>query len=99
MALSKDDILHLADLARLELKDEQIVSVGHDLDSILGYVKRLADIPTEGVEPFTQPKREDWRPDAAMACDDIVRDGIIRNFPDKQGALLKTPGVFTNPKS
>ena len=99
MRLSREDILHLADLARLELNEGEVQRAEAELSGILGYVERLAAIPTDEAEPYTQPKREMWRADIAEPCESIVRDGIIKNFPDKQGSLLKTPGVFAHPKS
>ncbi len=91
--------MHLADLARLELGEDEAKKAESELGAILGYVERLAAVKTEGAMPFSQPKREEWRHDAAEPSADIVRQGIIENFPDKQGALLKTPGVFAHPKS
>ena len=99
MRLTREDILHLADLARVELGEEEVKRAEGDLTSILGYVERLAAVDTGGIEPFSQPKRETWRPDVAVPSTESVRAGIIANFPDKQGALLKTPGVFAHPKS
>ena len=98
MRLTREDILHLADLARLDLTEEELAKAEFELASVLGYVERLAAVPTVDVAPASAPKRETWRPDVAMSCADEVREAILRNFPARQGDLLKTPGVFVNPK-
>lgn len=99
MRLTREDILHLAELAKLELTETEVKQSEGDLERILGYVERLAQVDTDSVEPFSQPNRATWRPDSAEPSSETVREGLINNFPEKQGALLKTPGVFAHPKS
>lgn len=99
MRLTREDILHLAELAKLELTETEIKQSEGDLERILGYVERLAEVDTDAVEPFSQPNRALWRPDIADPSSETVREGILHNFPDAQGSLLKTPGVFAHPKS
>lgn len=99
MSLTRDDVKQLADLARLQLTDEEIATAERELDSILHYVDRLQKIDTAGVEPMTLPARaEGWRADEAMPCDELTRELIFGNFPARSGDLLKTPAVFENPK-
>ena len=98
MALTRDQVKQLADLARLELSDAEIAAAEQDLDKILGYVARLQKVDTKGVEPSAMPERTAWREDVALPCDQVAREIIISNFPARQGDLLKTPGVFEKPK-
>jgi len=99
MALTRDDVKGLADLARLELSEDELSTAEKELDSVLGYVDRLQQIDTKGVEPMTMPaKAEGWRADVEFACDDATRELILSNFPERRGDLLKTPGVFEKPK-
>ncbi len=55
MAITRDEVLHLAKLSAMKLSDEEVSSLGQDLDSIVGYVWQLKEIDTEGVEPLLQP--------------------------------------------
>ncbi|MDQ7814936.1 MAG: Asp-tRNA(Asn)/Glu-tRNA(Gln) amidotransferase subunit GatC [Patescibacteria group bacterium] len=99
MNLTKEDVLHLAELARLELTAEELEHTEKELDKILGYVERLQEIDASGVEAASMsPKGEGWRKDVALACDEYTRELILANFPDKKTDLLKTPGVFEKPK-
>jgi len=98
MALSRDEVKQLADLARTELSEEELTAAEHDLDKILGYVERLQKVDTAGVEPSAMPARTEWREDTALPCDEMAREIILTNFPARSGDLLKTPGVFEKPK-
>ena len=99
MPVTRDDVKRLADLARLELTDEEAASAERELDAELGYVDRLKEVDTAGVEPMTMPARaEGWRADVALPCDELAREIILSNFPSRKGDLLQTPGVFENPK-
>jgi len=99
MSLSREDVLHLADLARLQMTENEIASAQNDLTSILGFVDQLKDVDTDGVEPMTMPARaEGWREDVALPCDEVARELILANFPKRKGDLLATPGVFEKPK-
>lgn len=99
MALTREEVKALADLARLRLTDEEVTAAEKDLDAILGYVVRLQKIPTENVDPMTMPAKEiGWRKDEEMACDEVTQNLIIENFPEKKGLLLSVPPVFEKPK-
>ncbi|MEO5927447.1 MAG: Asp-tRNA(Asn)/Glu-tRNA(Gln) amidotransferase subunit GatC [Patescibacteria group bacterium] len=99
MSLTREDVKRLADLARLELSDEEAARAEKELDAVLGYVDRLTKIPTEGVEPQTMPARaEGWRSDDAFECDDLTHELLLSNFPERKGDLLHVPAVFTAPK-
>lgn len=50
MSITRDDVLHVASLARLELEAEEVERLTRELGSILTYVDQLARVNTEGVE-------------------------------------------------
>lgn len=88
----------LADLARLDLSEDELKTAEQDLDKVLGYVERLQEVETQGVEPFAMPARTAWREDVSLPCDHAACEIILSNFPERSGDLLKTPGVFESPK-
>jgi aspartyl-tRNA(Asn)/glutamyl-tRNA(Gln) amidotransferase subunit C len=49
MVITRETVLHVAKLARLELAESEVERLGRDLDGILEYVKLLSDLDTEGV--------------------------------------------------
>jgi aspartyl-tRNA(Asn)/glutamyl-tRNA(Gln) amidotransferase subunit C len=54
MAITRDNVLHVAKLARLELTEAEIDRMQRDLDGILEYVNQLAELDTKDVPATTQ---------------------------------------------
>ena len=54
MAISKETVLSVARLARLELGEEEVTRMQRDLAKILGYVEELAKLPTDDVPETAQ---------------------------------------------
>lgn len=54
MAITRDNVLHVAKLARLELSNDEIDKMQRDLAGILEYVNQLSELDTTGVEATTQ---------------------------------------------
>ena len=53
MALTREEVLHVAKLARIGLTDEDVVKFQGQLSQILEHFEVLNAIPTEGIEPTT----------------------------------------------
>jgi len=99
MKLSNELIAHLGLLSRLELSDQDVNEMQDKLQSILGYIERIQNIDTNNVPPFTiSSKDKGWRDDIDLETDDLTRELILENFPDRVNNLLNTPGVFKNSK-
>lgn len=96
MSLSKEEVLHIAKLARLTLTDAELEKYARQLSGILEYVDKLKEVDVAGVEPTAQVTGLDnvWRNDAVVGCDDETRSKIVENFPEKEGDLLKVKAVF-----
>jgi aspartyl-tRNA(Asn)/glutamyl-tRNA(Gln) amidotransferase subunit C len=54
MAITRDNVLHVAKLARLELSETEIDKMQRDLDGILEYVNQLSELDTTNVPMTTQ---------------------------------------------
>ncbi len=54
MALTKDEVRHIAKLARLNLSEEEVEKFTKELSSILDYVDQLQEVDTEGVVSTAQ---------------------------------------------
>ncbi len=65
MAIAKETVAKVANLARIEVTDEQIEKLAPQLDNIIGFVEQLSEVNTDDVEPLasvvdiTLPLRED----------------------------------------
>lgn len=94
--LSADDVRAIADLARLELQDEDVVRYQKQLSDILGYFQKLEELdtshidPTSSVLPLTNVMREDEAGEA-LSVDDVVA-----NAPDSDGEQFRVRAVLDN---
>lgn len=95
MRLSKELIEHLANLARLELTEEEKKRYLKDFSSILGYVEQIKKLgASKKMELLGTKDFSVWREDLAVACSKDERKIIIESFPEKEADLLKVKGVF-----
>lgn len=89
--LSKDDVLKLARLARLELSDEEVSEFSIELNQILHFVDQLKDVDTEGLSPTNQVTglvnvtREDEEKNYGYDPGDL-----LKNVPEIKGNQIKT---------
>lgn len=99
MKLSENEVAHLAKLARLDLANDKLEMMTRDFGAILEYVDRIQQVDVESVEPFAMPsKSQGWRPDEAFQVDEVTRELVLSNFPERANDLLAAPGVFETPK-
>ncbi len=77
--LSRDDILKLARLARLELTEEEIDQFANEISTILGYVEQLQQVDLSGLEPTYQ----------VTGLKDVTRPDEVKNYGPNQEDLLK----------
>ena len=93
--ISRDDVLHLAQLSSLQLSDDEIVSLQNDLGSILEYVKQLGELDTSGVEPTYQvTDLENVRRDDAVQQHAADREKLLALAPDSAQNQIKVPKVL-----
>lgn len=94
-AISKDDVLHLAQLSNLQLSDDEIASLQTDLANILQYVEQLGELDTAGVEPTYQVTDLEnvFRKDEVVLAE-ADREALLRLSPDQKDHQIKVPKVL-----
>jgi aspartyl-tRNA(Asn)/glutamyl-tRNA(Gln) amidotransferase subunit C len=94
-AISRDDVLHLAQLSNLQLSDDEITALQTDLGSILGYVAQLSELDTSGVEPTYQVTDLEniWRQDEIQPHE-AGREQLLALAPQQQDHQIKVPKVL-----
>ena len=92
--LSREEVDHVARLARLNLSDEERAVFTGQLNEILGYVAKLEELDVTGVEPTAHavPLRNVVRPDVCRASFD--RDEMMANAPDRVEGFFKVPKIL-----
>ncbi len=91
MAISRDEVLHVARLARLELTDDEVERFREQLNAILDAVGKVAELDLADVEPTAHPldlanvwARDEPRPSLPV-------DDALANAPDRDGGLFRVP--------
>ena len=91
MAISRDEVLHVARLARLALTDEEVERLGAQLNAILEAVGKVSELDLEGVEPTAHPLDlvNVWAEDEPEPC--LAVEQALANAPETEGGFFKVP--------
>ena len=94
MKLDKNTVKYIAKLARIELSEEEAEYFKPQMQRIIEYVEKINSLNLEGVEPVLSfsPNKNIFRQDKPGRFDNI--EGIVSNFPQKQGRFIKVPKVI-----
>ncbi len=95
MAITREDVLHLADLSNLRLSEEQIEPLMKDLDNIVGYISQLDELDAEGVEPTYQcfDMQNVWREDVIEEFE-ANREDLLNLTVESEDNQIKVPKVL-----
>jgi len=93
--ISKDDVLHLAQLSNIQLGDDEIADLQTDLGNILDYINELKELDTSGVEPTYQviDLQNVWRDDEVRAPQ-AGREALLELAPEQKDEQIKVPKVL-----
>jgi aspartyl-tRNA(Asn)/glutamyl-tRNA(Gln) amidotransferase subunit C len=96
MELSKEEIKHIAKLARLDLTSKELETYGSQLSHILEYIDQLKEVDTNETEPTAQVTglTNVWRDDKAEAWNDDERKAALDEAPSKDDDFLKVKRVI-----
>lgn len=95
MSLSKKEIDHLANLARLNLSDKEKGNLTEDLNKILSYVDQLNEVDVEGVEPLVSVIEKDTVLREDVARPSLSQKDALKNAPEKNSDYFKVPKVLS----
>ena len=102
LAVSVEDVRHVADLANLELTAEELPRMAKDLNAVLGYIAQMNELDTSSVEPMAQVGQALGLKTAVggeTLRADVVRDSVDRGMvmaeaPETDGRFFKVPKVI-----
>jgi aspartyl-tRNA(Asn)/glutamyl-tRNA(Gln) amidotransferase subunit C len=108
--VTDEDVAYVADLANLELTEEERARMLRDLNSILEYVDRLSELETDKVAPMAQvsdhygvDNSREGSDRFAYATREDLKDGLrkslpdevaLKNAPDTDGTFFQVPKVI-----
>ncbi len=94
MSVDLKTVDRLAELARLEFKDEERKEIQGDLNRILELIDKLSEVDTEGVEPLIYMTDEVARLRDDIMKQEITQDEALKNAPDKDSDYIRVPKVL-----
>jgi aspartyl-tRNA(Asn)/glutamyl-tRNA(Gln) amidotransferase subunit C len=91
MAISKDEVAHVARLARLRLSDEELERFGEQLSAILEAVGKVSELDLSSVPPTAHPLDlvnvwDDDEPRPSLSVEEA-----LANAPDRDGSFFRVP--------
>jgi len=89
--IDREQLLHVANLARLELREEELERLGAQLNDILAAVSKVSELDLTDVPPTSHPLDvvnvwADDEPHESLAVDEA-----LANAPEREGAFFKVP--------
>jgi aspartyl-tRNA(Asn)/glutamyl-tRNA(Gln) amidotransferase subunit C len=94
MKLTRDEVQRVAVLARLRLTPKEETQLTEQLDHILAYMEKLAELDTSNMEPFSHAVdavnvlREDQVTNRSNA------DALLANAPDRDNSFFRVPKII-----
>lgn len=105
MKVTEKDVAYVADLANLELTDQERQRMLKDLNSILDYIDRLNELDTSDVPAMAQISAKSGQSEGKSSASDpacredfprpsLPHDEAVRNAPETDGIFFKVPKVI-----
>jgi len=101
MKITQKDVAYVANLANLDLTDQERVRLEKDLNAILEYVDQLAEVDTSNVAPMAQVSQlggaagatvDPLRADEPREC--LPREAALQGAPQTDGTFFRVPKVI-----
>ncbi|HZQ10581.1 MAG TPA: Asp-tRNA(Asn)/Glu-tRNA(Gln) amidotransferase subunit GatC [Anaerolineae bacterium] len=82
MSLTREQVAHIGELAKLALTEDELERMAQQLSAILDYAERLNQLDTEGIAPTASviPNQNVMRPD--IVTPSLTRAQVLQNAPD-----------------
>ena len=92
--LTRDEVAHLARLARLEVTDDELDLFAGQLDVILGSIARVGEVAAADIEPTSHavPLQNVLRPD--VIAESLPRDSVLAGAPSVEDGRFRVPRIL-----
>jgi aspartyl-tRNA(Asn)/glutamyl-tRNA(Gln) amidotransferase subunit C len=93
VALSSDEVRHVATLARLALSDDEVAALAPQLSQILAYAEQVGEVAADDVPPTTHPfaLRNVTRPDERRPS--LSREAVLASAPAVEDHRFAVPRI------
>jgi aspartyl-tRNA(Asn)/glutamyl-tRNA(Gln) amidotransferase subunit C len=91
VAISREQVLHVASLAHLDLTEEEVERLGEQLSAILDAVSKVSELDLADVPPTSHPLDlvNVWREDEPRPS--LPPDAVFANAPEREGEAFRVP--------
>jgi aspartyl-tRNA(Asn)/glutamyl-tRNA(Gln) amidotransferase subunit C len=91
MAIDREQLLHVARLARLELREDEVERLESQLNDILEAVSKVSELDLADVPPTSHPHDvvNVWGEDSPRPC--LPVEEALANAPEREGDFFKVP--------
>ncbi len=96
MSHSHIDVRYVANLARLELSDEEVAMFQPQLEAILQHVESLSALDVSGIDPTAHPAPVFDRMRADIPHQSLPPAAVLQNAPDQAQGQIRVPKVVTD---
>ncbi|CAA7612207.1 Asp-tRNA(Asn)/Glu-tRNA(Gln) amidotransferase subunit GatC [Magnetospirillum sp. SS-4] len=93
MSLDKATVRNIANLARIEVRDEELDHLAGELSNILHFVEQLAEVDTDGIQPMTAVAALTLPMRADAVTDGGYPDQVLANAPEAEEGFFTVPKV------
>ncbi len=87
------DVRYVANLARINLSDEEVTLYSTQLEDVMGYIEKLSEVDVEGIEPTAHAYELTNRVRRDIPVPGIPAEGFLQNTPDQANNQLRVPKV------
>jgi aspartyl-tRNA(Asn)/glutamyl-tRNA(Gln) amidotransferase subunit C len=98
MKITREDVLRVAELAYLDLTEDELETYRAQIDEILEYIGKLNELDTAGIEPMAQVLSDDQTADATLREDVEVpvhaAVEVLKQAPDPEPPYFRVPKVI-----
>jgi aspartyl-tRNA(Asn)/glutamyl-tRNA(Gln) amidotransferase subunit C len=93
VSISREDVLHVAELSRLQIPEQEVERVREQLGAILEAVGKVSELDLEDVEPTSHPLDivNAWAEDEPRPS--LPREEALANAPDPADGSFRVPAV------
>lgn len=94
--LTKQQIQHIANLARIKLNKQDLEKYSQELSSILNYIGQLEEVDTKDVLPLAQVAglKNVYQEDCSQDEQSLSQAQVLDNAPEKESGFFRVKSVF-----
>jgi len=93
MAEPTIDVRYVANLARINLSDEEVTRFGDQLADVMKHIEKLSEVDVEGIEPTSHASNLSNKVREDVPVPSLPPEGFLQNTPDQAKNQLRVPKV------